>query len=294
MLLKYYGFDVEPWQIAAALGKSPEGGAFNFEVHNYLEEHFKGVFRDNWAYNWAEFSPSDTKADLVDALSQGSPVYFGLAARDPKSNKLTGHAIIVTGCDGPNWTDLVYFHDPSGFLQFGKVDATCTWRELFDKITVFGICINYGLIFARPGAFSPEGKPLSISLLPRIDFVIDAQGTVLEFLWDGRWRNGYYYYAKQQNVLPSDPELGHAITPGAKSFFSVRIANSAPFPLMPLIEFKVYKLNATKRIKVWERNFEGPELNGCDWTEFAPFGSVLVPLSELGVVEPVRTSLQSQ
>jgi len=280
MLLKYYGFDVEPWQIAATLGKSPEEGALEFEVHNYLEEHVKGMLRDNWAYNWAEFSPSDTKADLVDALSQGSPVYFGLAA------ELEGHAIIVIGCDGPDWTDRVYFHDPSDFLQFGKVHATCTWRELFDKITAFGICLNYGLIFARPGAFSPEGKPLSISLLPGIDFVIDAQGTELKFLWDGRWNNGYYYHAKQQNVLPSDPELGHAIPPGARiQIFSMAIANSAPFPLMPSIEFKVYKLNATKRIKVWERNFEVSKLNGRDWTDFAPFGTVFVPLSELGIVE---------
>jgi len=247
MLLKYYGFDTESWEIAGVLDAGPDEMALDLRVYNYLEQHFDGALQDDWAFDWFEVGISDTKEAIISALSKGSPVYFGLKARDKPLTE--GHVIVIVDWDGQDWDDEVYFHDPSNYLEVGEIHATLTWRELFDKISFTSLHVQllYNLIFARPNAFSAEGKPLTISVLGTTQddqFFVVGRGEALHFRWDGRWDYGYHYSGGSDveiETFPKDPQLDFAVILDSKLYLNVYIANSAPYPLTPTVQFRVYR-----------------------------------------------------
>ncbi|MCK4392482.1 C39 family peptidase [Candidatus Bipolaricaulota bacterium] len=242
MLLKHFGFDTEPWDIAAYLGKGSkeqliELPVYGSPVHRYLEKHFHGSCEDNWACDFFEVTASDLRDRIISILSEGSPVYLGLSK----------HVITIVGYADSGWNDRVYFHDPSGYLGAGTVHAELTWKEFFDKFQFLGVELPYVIIFARPNCFLAEGKPLTISVLGTTQddqFFVVGRGEALHFRWDGRWDYGYHYSGGSDveiETFPKDPQLDFAVTLDSKLYLNVYIANSAPYSLTPTVQLRVYR-----------------------------------------------------
>jgi len=136
MLLRYYGFHREPWQIAADFDRGPEVGLHPNELivgdllcpldpfclllecytlECYLDDtYFQGT-QDAWiGRNYQPEQFGALRADLQSALIAGHPVWLGSAAVD--------HDVVVTGFDDTN----VYINDPSGALVGVPICGDCS------------------------------------------------------------------------------------------------------------------------------------------------------------------------
>ena len=221
MVLKYYGFEKKPWEIAAAsdFNKGFDVGPNLFgegDIQAYLEDHFNGGYSDAWNFimfwNWQN---SDIKNSIYNVISTGHPFYLNIHYADPSTNEQVAHAIVVTGCTGISDDDFIIFHDPSGGFTGNADDVVyskLTWNTFFDKLDfTFWFIKVYG-IYARPNKLTPDPdlKPLSVEVEPnKLYFKKSQQGSsyILNMRWDGiEPYDGYRYEGNSEVYFPDDDD----------------------------------------------------------------------------------------
>jgi len=246
MLLKYYGFDVEPWDIAAALGKGPDSGiienpVIGSSVYRYIERNFKGLCKDNWVFDFyllSHIDPSPLKARIISLLSEDSPVRMSVW-----TDTLEGHDVVIVGYSDAS--DTVYFHDPSNALKAGRVQAGMPWQDFVDRAAPDSIRIPV-FIVGRSDCLSEDGKSLTISVLPLQTgppmlpaFTFKDGASSLNFDWDGREEYGYKYRA-MGSIFPEDPLFGYATTLSSNISITAFVANAGPVAANARIKVEIF------------------------------------------------------
>ena len=247
MLLKYHGFDVEPWDIAASLdpildgavgfascGRGPtcmviENPATGSPVYRYIERNFDGLCGDDWVFDFyllSHIDPSPLKARIISLLSEGSPVYMSVWAEEEVIDKpeLQGHDVVIVGYSDAS--DTLYFHDPSGALGAGRIHAGLAWQDFVERAAPDSVRIPI-FIVGRSDCLSGEGEPLSISVLHQTAFTFKDGHSLLDFGWDGREEYGYEYRPVVGSVFPEDPVFGYATTLKSSVVLTASLANAS-------------------------------------------------------------------
>ena len=196
MLLGYYGYHVEPWQIAAedAFNADPNEG-FNFTtIEAFLEAKYNFGQSDVWEVHTQYLFADSFKHDIITSIDNGHPVYVSLAV--PR------HAIVITGYTDDN---CVIINDPSAALVGGtlKPNVTMTWDDFFDKAWESWS----GLVYANPAKVPvpPSTRNVSVELMANsVSFNTRDEG--LNFAWDGREPYDGYRYACSPTAWPADSD----------------------------------------------------------------------------------------
>lgn len=246
MILKYFGIDKEPWEIAAddEFNAGPDDGLDLFELlpvpiigsvmHDYLETYYNNGHEDAWEQDLAIVN-EHYKQTIIEALEWGSPVWMGLPSISG------GHAIVVIGSSGSRDSDYVYFHDPIGApdLTGGTILQKMTWHQFFEAINWWVANWDAILIYAHEDVFNAASTvPITISPLgsaPNGTFFLefDEQDSSLRLEWDGSEPyEGYSYqvFAQGNFDFPLDPEgrFGYAATTQSiLNFSSVIVSNAS-------------------------------------------------------------------
>lgn len=208
MILRYYGYERKPWEIAADFNKPKTGfwGGLNgfdtyFILENYLEEWYDGGSSDAW--KGETFYAFDGLEALVnrmkEVLSQGHPVW--LACWD------AAHAIVAVGFDGNADSDHVFIHDPSGAItdpQNGSqvIYHKYTWEEFKDAIDqeLISPLGEVVALYAQTSALSGHSTKASIEIAPFMLTFYNGMGGELQFDWDGSEPYEGYRYEPFNNA----------------------------------------------------------------------------------------------
>jgi len=158
---------------------------------------------------------------------------------------LQGHDVVIVGYSDAS--DTVYFHDPSGALGAGRMQAGLAWQDFVDRAAPDSIRIPI-FIVGRSDCLSGDGKPLTISVLPlRMEppilpaFTFKDGSSSLSFAWDGREEHGYEYRAIG-SVFPEDPVFGYATTLGSEISVTAFAANANLAGATAQIKTEILKL----------------------------------------------------
>lgn len=209
MILKYYGCDVKPWEIAADdVWDSAPNQVLEFlsypRVQDKFEEYLKKFnLKRDWKYHYLV-------GDLENYIKQNRnvPVWLWLIGNH--------HTVVVVGSDD----DAIYITDPSKLFTDGVlIGSRMTWEEFKRKIKFYepiAATMNItnppepttqrGTIYIRPGYGLGQGES-------RIVFRHNVEGIThaLRLFWDGREpHNGYLYgnYLNEEwkpaNWIPPD------------------------------------------------------------------------------------------
>ena len=188
MLLRYYGYNRKPWQIAADKNIAFDKSQTPEEVQEYLNINYNGGDSSGnaWAcesYNDCEMLQMITRIRLV--LSMGHPVIICRIAGFSDTDWVDAHMIVVTGYDNNG----LFLHDPSGAFLYNSsatspldlVNHYLSDQDFITKITdpkfqwgddaqiIYALSNN---IFENMGDF-PHGEA-SITVQPDvIDWVSD-------------------------------------------------------------------------------------------------------------------------
>ncbi len=201
MILRYYGYDRKPWQVAADWDHAKDQGLNLFlefgGLEPWLETYYDRESSDAWDYKQFSYF-NDLKECIQQVLSEKKPIWMG--CRD------IGHVVVVTGYTGVEPTDYVYLNDPYGSLinKYGGdqlINYPLTWQELENNITTEWGDIIFGevfIIYAKTPALSVQPSMASIQVQPfQIRFSRQAGDDTrfLWFDWDGssEYEAGYKY-----------------------------------------------------------------------------------------------------
>ncbi len=167
MLLKYYGKDIQPWEIAAAFHASKDADNNADSITNdYLNKFYGG----DGAWKKENFTIITNLMEKIrELIDNGKPVYLGRW-------KDGGHAVVVTGYDGVDANDHVFINDPSGKLVYGEeekdpdrtklVHFPMTWQD-FEKKTSLWLSLGYvDIIYENNSNLIENHKAGTISLMP--------------------------------------------------------------------------------------------------------------------------------
>jgi len=208
MILRYYGYERKPWEIAADFNKPKTGfwaGLNGFDtyfiIENYLEQWYDGGSNDAW--KGETFYAFDGLEALVnrmkEVLSQGHPVW--LSCWD------AAHAIVAVGFDGNADSDHVFIHDPSGAItdpQNGSqvIYHKYTWQEFKDAIDqeLISPLGEVVALYAQTSALSGHSTKASIEIAPFMLTFYNGMGGELQFDWDGSEPYEGYRYEPSANA----------------------------------------------------------------------------------------------
>ena len=137
MIIAYYGYERNPWEVAADFNAGPDEGKESPEIESYLEDQYDAGQEDAWGIE----TVSDSESLVVrirELLSAGKPVLCGRLGAElvptlPFSEG-SAHAVVITGYNSTGFT----VHDPSGAMFLGDdFDLThvhVNYEDFKDKI----------------------------------------------------------------------------------------------------------------------------------------------------------------
>lgn len=211
MVLKYYGFEKKPWEIAADFNRPIEDGVYGWEVSNietYLEDHYNSGYSDAWELQtfWLE---SSLKNKVFEVISGGHPVWMAISNWNWEKLQYSPHAIVFTGCTGTDDTDDIIIHDPSGALTGSENDvvySSMSWNTFFSKIETNPVYGNK-ILYAKPNKLTPDTNPKPLSIQVEPDYLIfglegsHSSDKCLLLKWDGEEPyDGYRYEPGSEDI----------------------------------------------------------------------------------------------
>ncbi|MBL7189126.1 MAG: cadherin-like domain-containing protein [Phycisphaerae bacterium] len=199
MVLRYYGYNQHPWQIAADRDKSPDKGLDRLEVGDfeaYLEANFDGGDPDAWERDTFYFIEP-----LVDRLQEilvsGHPVWVAYWGIPLVQN---AHVIVITGFDGSADSDHVYVHDPGDdFAGPEPIQHALTWTDFKQKIEEKG-SLGITILHSKTANLIEEPSIASVQVNSPASGNLKFQNSLggisraLLLRWDGREPYSGYYY----------------------------------------------------------------------------------------------------
>jgi hypothetical protein len=218
MLVNFFGFHSNPWDIAKGLNKGFDDGLhFSTEVDDLealLEQDYNtSSYSDVWKMKaYKKQNESRFVNEVVNVLNNGSPVF--LQVNDPISYSIVpdGHVVLITGYKGTGLYDSVFVHDPSDQLRNYVLSnelmyTGLTWQELISYINFNVTLMNvYDAKIIYSDKLVENHKMYSIQIYgdkpnePNRKNSIEATNNYspygsssLIFVWDGTKTHGYKF-----------------------------------------------------------------------------------------------------
>jgi hypothetical protein len=204
MILRYYGYDRKPWQIAADFDKGPEAGLRIFQLgafENYLETYYDRGVPDAWKSE-SFILDNNLVSRMHEVLAQGHPLWLYCSDAE--------HAVVATGFDGPADTDHVFINDPSGALTgYPLVQHQFTWSQFKNAIdtSFFSLFGDVTAVYAQTDALSELRSSASIQFASASGIVFASGAHSLKMVWDGSSPfAGYRYEPNAPGWYPADTD----------------------------------------------------------------------------------------
>ena len=291
MLLKYYGYDRAPWEVAADFDKAPQDPGLHALqlplMEEYLEQYYDGGSSDAWEMDHY-WDSNSAAVKIQEILSSGHPVWLAV----PDAN----HSIVATGFDGIRDEDHIYINDPSGaFADSPLIHHKLTWASFKSKATDdwFNLLYNVGMIYAKAASLVPVPSVVSTQVLPsKIDFInykVGVGGRSITMEWDGSEPYSGYKY------VPIDPSEGW-YQPDSDGLFDNYGYNATQADLLTVspsysnfaLDGSTYYVRARVEIRRATDNalvdFASSEVNTLDpfsWVESWTTSGVSLPLADI-------------
>lgn len=201
MLLRYYDFQRQPWEIASDFNKARDVGMGGFldvwAIETYLEQNYNGGNPDAWLAG-TSFDPIN---DIKTVLDWGHPVLVF----SQYQVILGQHAIVVTGYEG----DTFWLHDPARTGSPWFPSESGIYNQVSSAV-LEGAMAPFPVFFH---VREPDSLPLgnifgSVSMFDRTHYpsgfffepLPNTSGSgIMKWVWDGAIPHLGYYYE------PSDP-----------------------------------------------------------------------------------------
>ena len=257
MLCKFYGRDLETWQIARITGSEYSEGLGAYRtIFGYAGAilNAQGFQFERTYLGWN--SPLSTCKELLRQLRLGRPVWFAVPSAQ--------HVVVVSGYS----IEGLYVHDPSGLLldfrgNSAKTDerhlcpAFIPWKDVYKKLQAPETTRDDPSALIRPNLLHTlvitdapaHASPLTVTVMNgEIEFRIpqapgDNNVKANRFVWDGTRRNGCDFdglppiIAGAPPSMPSNSDTLHS--------FKVRLANGGRDPatcdLQLLLDAKLFR-----------------------------------------------------
>ncbi len=264
-ILRYHGYGVKPWTIAAALGAEPSQGLDLREAGTDLREPSLnsllaylrsglGVLPGVKKYSSAE--AGNLSCELRGKIQEGHPIWLAYG------NSTTGDAevLLVVGASG----DTVVVHElgGAGRLRDPLSEAALTGR-LFS--TPESVVVAVEFLSVAPG----EGTGLSLSLPPRVPAatsgglrIVHRAGTEeLKVLWHGGMSLGYLLsnpgndpgdssqWMPPASVFPEEAATGWSPLVGDELELGVEVANAGAESRDVKVEATLEHLRSGRRVE---------------------------------------------
>jgi len=258
MMLKYFGIDKEPWEIAAYFKKARDEGVGVLETDD-IGRYLEIVSGFKWVVDRAKIDDGRLKRDIILALKNWNSPVMLIAPGYKKALDWLGleHVIVIIGYSGDKDSDYVYFHDPAGLpkLTGGKICQKMTWRDFFKSPIGAELAKPKRSIIYAQRKITSSPSPLTISLLSSATGVSvirttpDGGGT-LTIEWDGKSRHGYrYVFSGPKEVFPQNQEFGYSFTLDSRIInLDINVANSSENNLNAIVLVEIYEKPLNKLI----------------------------------------------
>ena len=207
MMLEYYGQDWKPETVAADdhFNAGPDEGLSRWDVddlEDFFEDNDDGA-SDGW-YRISGWTNLSVKNIIISSLQDKHPLWVASISSE--------HAVVVTGYNGENNDDLVFWNDPSA--PAGIELRQETWSGFLDWADASAIW-PVKIIHANTGKVPVPSStaPASIQLRDGDTwFVGHPSAGNLKIVWDGQEPYpGYYYKSNPPGARP-DGTYGEAAT----------------------------------------------------------------------------------
>jgi len=254
MILKYFGEELNYWEIAEVLKIGRDSDLSIKDSREYIKGHNDLNVGSKRSWYWRSiFEWRGLKSYLVSSLDSGAPVFLKIPTTKKRNNERLSHAVVIVGyIYNPDIS--FYVNDPSGAL-FESLNLTYKYRAIIAKPVdgnkLNDLCKGGNLV----EAFKVSGKPNppngTLLFGDRSCLILGNDGfTYHTWLDDGlKWKE-----TSSNNLFPIEHPIPYYSSKYEIIQFNIEIANQRNFEQQYLVNIT----DESNLVLVSERFTVGP------------------------------------